>query len=200
MMELWHAIVLGIVQGFTEFLPISSSGHLVLTGELLGVGMDSHSSDGITFAVAVHLGTLLSVLIYFHRRLIAMTVGIFSTKFNIHHKTVLLLIVATIPAVIFGLTLKDQIKSAFESAVLVSCLLIVTGAVLLLPRLFRRAKAAQENTGEMTLVGSIVMGIAQAFAILPGISRSGSTIATGMLAKINPSKAAEFSFFMAIPA
>lgn len=200
-MEMWHAIVLGIVQGLTEFLPISSSGHLVLTGELLGVGTDENSKTGIIFAVSVHVGTLLSVLIYFHKRIIAITLGIFSTNFNQHHKTVLLLIIATIPAVIVGLTLKDQIKAAFASAVFTSCMLITTGAILFLPRILRRARPSEEDgEGDVGILGSIVMGIGQAFAILPGISRSGSTITAGMLAKVNPSKAAEFSFLMAIPA
>ena len=186
-MELWHAIVLGIVQGLTEFLPVSSSGHLVIVRELLpGIDPAKGSTTAVMFAVAVHVGTLLSVLIYFHKRLIDLLIGMFKKPLSEQHRTVLLLIVATIPAGIAGFTLKSHFERAFESPFFTSFMLIVTGALLVLPRFF--AKPTSRADGDVTLAGAIVMGIGQAFAILPGISRSGSTIASGMLAGVNLAK------------
>lgn len=206
-MELWHAIVLGIVQGLTEFLPVSSSGHLVLVRELLpGIETGERSSEAVLFAVSVHVGTLFSVVIYFHKRLLQLLAGMFRKPMTREHWTVLFLTVATIPAGIAGVTLKKHFETAFDSPLFTSCMLIVTGLLLVLPLLIKvkpRPAAGGpdcQGEGEVNLLAAIIMGVGQAFAILPGISRSGSTIASGMLAGVNPSKAAEFSFLMAIPA
>ncbi|MEM7012875.1 MAG: undecaprenyl-diphosphate phosphatase, partial [Verrucomicrobiota bacterium] len=197
--ELWHAIVLGVVQGLTEFLPISSSGHLVLTRELLP-GMDEENSDAnIMFAVAVHVGTLFSVLIYFHKRILELIRGMFKKPVSAEHRVAFFIVIASVPAVVAALTLKPYFEQAFDSPYFTSWMLIVTGALLVLPRFIKIKPKADNPEGEVTLLGAIVMGIGQAVAILPGISRSGSTIASGMLAGVNPSKAAEFSFLMAIP-
>ena len=205
-MNLLEAIILGIVQGLTEFLPISSSGHLVLVGELLGIEAEAGENADemakaakIMFAVAVHVGTLLSVLVYFRHRIIELIVGFFKSPVTPEQRSVLFLVLATIPAVIAGLTLKPWFEKAFHSPVFTSCMLIVTGGLLVLPILVTRLRGS-EPTGEVTTKSALMMGLGQAFAILPGISRSGSTIATGMMSGVNPRQAAEFSFLMAIPA
>lgn len=195
-METWQAIVLGFVQGLTEFLPVSSSGHLGLATHLMNV-----NDPGETFEVVVHLGTLLSVLVYFHKRLWQLTLSLFNKEMDEERRTIGYLILATIPAGIAGFTLKDAFNKANDSPVIISLLLLVTGAVLLLPRLLKKKKKKPGGKGaHIRLPSAMVMGIGQALAIFPGISRSGSTIVAGMLSGVDSSKAAEFSFLLAIPA
>lgn len=195
-MNWFEAIVLGLVQGLTEFLPVSSSGHLVLAQKFLGV-----TDEGVTFEVLVHFGTLLSVMIYFWKNLWRMLLSIippFRDEYVRERKMILLLFFASIPAALVGFTpLKDVFEGVYEKPSVVSLLLLVTGALLFMPRLIARKGHASE---EIDFRSAIAMGIGQAFAILPGISRSGPTIVSGMLANAKPSAAAEFSFLMAIPA
>ena len=193
-METWQAIVLGLVQGLTEFLPVSSSGHLGLATHLMNV-----NDPGETFEVVVHLGTLLSVIVYFHKRLWQLTLSLFNKEMVEERRTIGYLILATIPAGIAGFTLKDAFNKANESPVIISLLLLVTGVVLLLPRLLKKKKQVGKGA-DIRLPSAMVMGIGQALAIFPGISRSGSTIVAGMLSGADSSKAAEFSFLLAIPA
>jgi len=193
-MDLFNAIILGLVQGLTEFLPVSSSGHLVLTQKILGV-----EDDGVTFEIMVHFGTLLSVVIYFWKPLWRMLLAVlppFKEEYARDRKMILYLAIASVPAAIIGFSpAKDAFESVYEKPGIVGLLLIVTGLLLFLPRLL-----AKRGTGEMSVKSAIVMGLGQAFAILPGISRSGSTIVSGMVAGTKSSAAAEFSFLMAIPA
>lgn len=194
-MDIWKAIVVGIVQGLSEFLPISSSGHIALTQFLLGmreVGAD-HEGD-ITFELVLHLGTFLSVVIYFRRKLWDLWLCLFRKECVEDRKMIVWLILATIPATVAYLLFKDFFEGAYNNPVMVSCLLVVTGVVLLAPKLFR----AKEQ--EFGLKQALWMGVAQAFAILPGISRSGSTITAGLMSGSKPGKAAEFSFLMFLPA
>ena len=196
-MDILKVIILGIVQGLTEFLPVSSSGHLVLAAELL-----NFHEEGVAFEVFVHLGTLLSVLIVFRKDIIKMILAPFQflssgfdkddTKQYLYWD--LYIIVGTIPAAVIGLSFKSQIEGAFSNIILVIAMLAVTGTVLLLSRYMPK------KNQEMTLVKSFIIGISQAFAILPGISRSGSTIVTGIFLGIDKEKAARFSFLLAIPA
>jgi undecaprenyl-diphosphatase len=189
-MEIWEAIIVGIVQGLAEFLPISSSGHIVLTQFLLGM-----ESSGILFEVVLHVGTLLSVLVYFRAKLWRMTRSLWERELVEERKWIWLLALATVPAVLLVLTpLGGIFESAYSNPVLVSGLLIVTGALLLTPKVI---KAKEKDMGWKT---ALVMGVGQAFAILPGISRSGSTITAGLLGGVKPEKAAEFAFLMSIPA
>ena len=196
-MTLLQAIILGVIQGLTEFLPVSSSGHLVLSQELMGV-----DDPGVTFELFVHFGTLLSVLIYFWKPLWRMTLAIippFKSEYDRERKMIGLLAVASVPAATVGFSpLKDSFESVYEKPAVVGLLLVATGCVLFLPRLLVRF--AKPGDSEVNLRSAIVMGVGQAFAILPGISRSGSTIVSGMLAGAKSSHAAEFSFLMAIPA
>lgn len=193
-MTFLEAIILGLVQGLTEFLPVSSSGHLVLTQELMGV-----EDKGVTFEILVHFGTLLSVIIYFWKRLWGLFLAIlppFHEERKEDRKMIGYLAIASVPAAIVGFSpLKDYFEGAYDKPALVGLLLVLTGAILFLPRLIK--KKGEQEIGTKS---AIAMGLGQALAILPGVSRSGSTIVSGMLSGAKSSAAAEFSFLMAIPA
>lgn len=191
-MTILQAIILGLIQGVTEFLPVSSSGHLGLATHLMNI-----NDPGETFAVVVHVGTLFSVFVYFHKQLWQLTLSLFNKHMVEERRMIGYLTLATIPAAIAGFTLMDAFKTANDNPVIISLLLLVTGTILLLPRLLAR-RGVPGNP--VRLPSALVMGIGQALAIFPGISRSGSTIVTGMLSGVDSSKAAEFSFLLAIPA
>ncbi len=180
---------MGLLQGLTEFLPVSSSGHLVLAEHILEL-----KQPGVVFELMVHLGTLLSVLIYFRQRIIALVLSLFIKDMRPERRMVFYIIIGTIPAVIVGFLLEDFFERAFGAPYMTSWMLIVTGVMLLATGLFRRRE------GELTVFRSIFIGIGQACAILPGISRSGSTISFGLFAGIKPVVAAEYSFLLSIPA
>ena len=189
-MTLLEALILGIVQGATEFLPISSSGHLVLVEELLKVHV------GLILEVTLHAGTLLAVAIYFRRRLAWMATSALREDQEGRRARVwiLWLALATLPAVAVGLGFKSGIEAVFESRRWALWGLIATGVVIFSTfRLRSRGRSAIGPAG-------LVMGIAQAVAILPGVSRSGTTIAAGMWCGVDRSEAAEFSFLLSLPA
>lgn len=188
-MSYLDAIILGLLQGLTEFLPVSSSGHLVLAEHLLGA-----KNAGVTFELLVHLGTLLAVLIYFRKQILAMIRSLFDASMVEQRKLVWYIIIATIPAVIVALTLEDTIESAFDSPALTSIMLQITGVMLLLTRL------APKREMNLSWFKALFIGIGQAVAIFPGISRSGSTISFGLFAGVKATTAAEFSFLLSIPA
>ena len=196
-MELIKAIILGLVQGLSEFLPISSSGHLVIFSEIL-----HFHQTGIAFEVFVHFGTLLSVLLAFRKEITKMIIAPFAIWINKSTDPELkeflnwdyYVIIATIPAVIVGFTLKDPIEGLFTNILLVFFTLIVT-AILMITAQFLKFRNKDLSYGR-----SFLIGIAQAFAILPGISRSGSTIFMGMSLGIEREKVARFSFIMSLPA
>lgn len=194
-MEIWKAIVVGIVQGLAEFLPISSSGHIVLTQYLLGIRVEGavHQPD-LAFEIILHIGTLVSVLIFFRKSLWKLVESLYTKDMKEERMKIFWLGVATIPAVIAALLFKDFFDSVPGNPFMVAGFLIVTGLVLFVPRLVKGGK------DEVGAKGAIMMGIGQAFAILPGISRSGSTIAAGLVSGVKAEKAAEFSFLMSIPA
>ena len=183
--EYWEATILGIVQGIAEFLPISSSGHLVIVGSLLGRPADSGSLE---LNIALHLGTLFSILVVYRRDVVQMCRQ-FRTIFNVG--------LATLPIVVVGLTLKDSIESAFETPLIAGCCLFITAALLLLGQRLERGDRSVET---MTWRNALAVGLFQMVAVLPGISRSGSTIAGGMMSGLRRDSAATFSFLIAIPA
>jgi len=193
-MSFLDAVILGLVQGLTEFLPVSSSGHLVLSQEFLGV-----EDKGVTFEILVHFGTLLSVVIYFWRPLWRMLCSIlppFRADLADERITILYLALASVPAALVGFSpLRGLFVGTYDRPAVVGLLLVVTGGLLFLPRLL-----ARHGDRDVGWKSALVMGIGQAFAILPGISRSGATIVSGMLAGTKSSSAAEFSFLMAVPA
>lgn len=189
-MSYFDAIVLGLVQGLTEFLPVSSSGHLVMAQTFLGV-----PSPGVFLEVALHLATLISVMVVYHRKLTELLVGFFRRDPE-SLRYIGLLVLATLPVVVIGLLFKDAIEAAFDTPYVTGFLLLVTGLIL-----FSTTLAKRERTREVpTKTHALIMGLAQCFAILPGISRSGSTIAAGLWTGLRGERAAEFSFLMSLPA
>lgn len=195
-MELIKAVILGVIQGATEFLPVSSSGHLVLGSHLL-----DFASQGIVFDVMLHLGTLVSVLIVFRNDLLQMIAAPFKWVSGCKEETVrdflmwdVYVVVATIPAVIIGFSFKDRIELLFTSEIIVCLMLIVTGVMMII------SQYLVDRGNQVNGSSSFLMGCGQAFAIVPGISRSGTTIFIGMLLGINRETVARFSFIMSIPA
>jgi len=194
--ELFKAVLLGFIQGATEFLPVSSSGHLVLGSHILGF-----KEQGIVFDVMLHLGTLVSVIIVFRKELLAMIYAPFQMMQGDRSEAVrhsflwdIYVIIATIPAVIIGLGFKDYIEQTFMSTTVVCLMLIITGSMMIISRYL------PDRGGRITSSRSLLIGCAQAGAILPGLSRSGSTIFMGMLLGVNRETAARFSFIMSLPA
>ncbi|WP_420441181.1 undecaprenyl-diphosphate phosphatase [Candidatus Palauibacter sp.] len=189
-MNPFEAFVLGVVQGLTEFLPVSSSGHLVLGQALFGVEL-----PGVVFEVTVHVATLCAVCWVYRGRVAALVRGA-CTGDRASMRDVGLLAVATLPAAAVGVGLRDALEPTFERPVLAATMLLVTGAVVWSIRhLSRRATGARPTAG-----GALAIGLAQAAAILPGISRSGSTVVAAAAAGVEPRRAAEFSFLLSIPA
>lgn len=188
-MTLLSVILLALVQGLTEFLPVSSSGHLALGGILLNL-----PREDITFEIVVHVGTLMAVLAVYRRDLLDLAAGVFRRE---RESMALagLLALASVPAALAGLYLQDSIAGLFNSPVAVSVMLIFTGAVLFSTKFMPGGLRERP-----TAAGGLLVGIAQAMALLPGISRSGLTISSGLLAGIRREKAARFSFLLSIPA
>ncbi|HEY0929507.1 MAG TPA: undecaprenyl-diphosphatase UppP [Gemmatimonas sp.] len=195
-MTVWQAIVLGIVQGITEPLPVSSSAHLALTPYFLG-----WSDPGLAFDVALHLGTLLALVWYFRHEWVEMIASawrIATTRRveSVHDRRVLYLIVATIPGGIGGLLLNDLAETTFRSPAVIATSLIVMGVLLwAVDRWSARARVLEE----ITLRDAIIVGCAQVLALVPGVSRSGSTMTAGRLLQIDRPSVARFSFLMSMP-
>jgi len=194
-MSLAHAILLGLVQGLTEFLPVSSSGHLALIQHFL----PGFSQPGLLFDVVLHLGTMVAVIVVFRADL----GRLFSAPFNTSatgagdRRLLLLLIAGSIPTAIIGLSFKDAIAGLFANVNLIALMLMVTGTLLFLAERFRRPGRKE---AKLTWSDAVVTGIAQGIAIIPGISRSGSTIATLLFKGVDGETAARFSFLLALPA
>ena len=184
-MNIVEGIFLGFIQGITEFLPISSSGHLVIAQNIMGL-----NPPGNMIEVATHLGTLISVIFIYKKDIVTIITDFIYLK---NRKFVFFLIIGTIPSVIFGLGGKSIILTLFESTKLVSVCLIITGLVLLLSIRIGRSNST------FNLSNSFLIGLSQAFAIIPGISRSGMTISSGILMGINKKKTVEFSSLPSIP-
>jgi undecaprenyl-diphosphatase len=195
-MHLISAIVLGIIQGLTEFLPISSSGHLVIFQHLL-----NFNQPGILFDITVHLGTLLAVLIYFRNDVYHLISSIFtwgkrrSQEVRFYQQFLLYLLIATGITGILGFAFKNILESFFSNLLLVGIMLLVTGLIL-----FISDKIKKNERERLTVPASLLIGLAQSIAIIPGISRSGSTIATGIFCGLKRELAARFSFLLSIPA
>ncbi|WP_431165745.1 undecaprenyl-diphosphate phosphatase [Tenacibaculum halocynthiae] len=191
-MDLLEAIILGIIQGLTEFLPVSSSGHLELAKAIFGD--TSVPEESLTFTVVLHAATALSTLVIFRKEVLEIFQGLFQFKWNEQTKFSLKIVLSMIPAVIIGLLFEEQLESFFGGEILlVGCMLLVTAALLLL------ADKAKNTTKNVSFSNSIIIGISQAIAMLPGISRSGATISTSVLLGVDRTKAARFSFLMVVP-
>lgn len=187
-----HAVILGVVQGLTEFLPVSSSGHLEIGKVLLG--SDLAAADSMTMTVVLHAATALSTIAVFHRDVGTILRGLCQRKWNAEWQFASRIVISMVPAVVVGLTLNDLIESLFTgNMLLVGAMLTVTGLLLLL--------AGKSKPTEKHVSGwdAFVVGLAQAFAILPGVSRSGATISTSVLQGVDRMQAARFSFLMVVP-
>lgn len=188
-MDYLEAFILGIIQGLTEFLPVSSSGHLELGKEILGV----EAKESLIFTVVVHGATVLSTIFIFWKEILQIIKGLFEFKWNFETKYVAMIIVSMIPVAIVGLFFKEQVEGLFTGNILlVGSMLIVTGVLLSFTYL------AKTNTGNISFKSAFLMGIAQAIAVIPGISRSGSTIATGIMLGNKKDEVAKFSFLMVL--
>ena len=191
-MEIINAIILGIIQGLTEFLPVSSSGHLEIAKAILGEGKVGEES--LLMTVVLHFATALSTIIIFRKDLIEIFLGLFQFKNNEAFQFSLKIVLSMIPATLVGVFLNDEIEALFGGALtLVGSMLLITGLLLLLAD---RAKASEK---QVEVKDAILVGISQAIAILPGISRSGATISTAVILGIDKEKAARFSFLMVVP-
>jgi undecaprenyl-diphosphatase len=194
--SLLQSIILGIVQGLTEFIPVSSSGHLVLVPWLL-----KWSDPGLAFDAVLHLGTLLAILVYFWRDWVNVIVGFCRSLrqrslADPHARLAWAVIIATIPAGLLGLAFNDLVASLFGSALAVALLLLVTAALLVVGEKWGRSTQAAKGIGMFSALG---IGLAQAVAIVPGVSRAGATISAGRLLGLRREEAAHFSFLLAAP-
>jgi len=188
-MEWYEALILGIIQGLTEFLPVSSSGHL----ELGKVILNTEIKEDITFAMVVHAATVMSILVVFFQELKTLAIESFSLKWNSSHSYVLKLLISMIPVAIVGVFFRDQVEQLFTgNIVLVGSMLLITAGLLAL------SYFSKERNKEITYLHSLIIGIAQALAVLPGLSRSGATISTGLLLGNGRSDVAKFSFLMVL--
>jgi len=191
-MSIFEALVLGIIQGLTEFLPVSSSGHLELVKALFGDS--SLPKESMAFTILLHGATALSTIVVYRKDILEIISGLFSTEWNEEKIFSVKIILSMIPAAVIGVLFNDQLEIMFSGQVLaVGFLLLLTGGLLLLAD---RAKATEKP---VTFLSSIIIGISQAIAILPGISRSGATISTAVILGIDKEKAARFSFLMVVP-
>jgi undecaprenyl-diphosphatase len=201
-----EALLLGIIQGLTEFLPVSSSGHLVIAQSFIR----GFNQPGVLFDVVLHFGTLLAVIFFFRKDIRDILLSLLPAKWNVRRggdhgrfsvstgrKTALYIVIGTVFTGIIGFPLKDEIHRLFESAEIAAAMLIVTGLLLFFSD---RTKNAARKEGDMNIVDSAMIGIVQGISLIPGISRSGSTIACGIFRKLNGETAARFSFLLSIPA
>ena len=191
-MSILQAIILGIIQGLTEFLPVSSSGHLELGKAMFDLHLDG--ADSLTFDVIVHSGTALSTIVVFRKDIANIIKGLIKFKWNEEWKFAVNILISMVPAAFIGLLFQDQIEFLFENQILlVGGMLIITGLLLFL------ADKAKRSDRKVKKMDAVIIGISQAIAILPGISRSGATISTSVLLGIDREKAARFSFLMVLP-
>jgi undecaprenyl-diphosphatase len=189
-----EALILGIVQGLTEFLPVSSSGHLEIGQALLGTS----GEDNLTFAVIVHAATVLSTLVVLWREVAKLFAGTFTTlRWNAEKDYVAKILVSMIPVFIIGMFFKDQVESFFGNGLLlVGICLLITALLLALSEWLQKRR--QTVGHEVGYKDAIIIGLAQACAVLPGLSRSGTTIATGLLCGVKKESVAQFSFLMVL--
>lgn len=190
-MDWIEALILGIVQGLTEYLPVSSSGHLAIASNFFGI----NGEDSLMFTVAVHVATVLSTLVMLWKEIDWILRGLFKFEMNAETKYALNILVSMIPVGIVGLFFKDKVEEAFGSGLLVVGVMLLVTAVLLIFSYYARPRQKER----LSLRDAFVIGLAQACAVMPGLSRSGSTIATGLMLGNKKEMLAQFSFLMVIP-
>lgn len=190
-MDIFEAVILGLVQGFTEYLPVSSSGHLAIGSAFFGVNGESN----LTFTIAVHIATVLSTLVILWKEIAWLLKGMLKLQMNNEMRYALNILISMIPIGIVGVFFKDWVEEVFGNGLLiVGCMLLLTAALLALSYFYK-----PRVQRELTLKDAFIIGLAQACAVMPGLSRSGSTIATGLLLGVDKARLAQFSFLMVIP-
>ena len=206
-MNIGESIILGVIQGITEFLPISSTGHLTLAGKLMGLISDSHPEAWTSFIAVIQLGTLASILVYFRediKNILTMFTkeSLFERKSfreqSFHSRLGWLIIIGTIPVVVIGLLFKQQIEGVFTKNLYVIAVSLIALAVLL--AVAEKVASHRKEISEVGWLDAVIVGIAQAFALIPGSSRSGTTLTGGLFVGMNREAAARFSFLLSIPA
>ena len=203
-MSIFQAVILGIVQGLTEFLPVSSSGHLVIFQKLFGL-----HEPALFFDISVHVGTLAAVVIFFRKEITDILVSLKQFSVSVVKKETaladakrfpnvwfaVLIVVGSVPTAIIGLMLKDYADVLFSSVTIVGAMLLITGAALWSTRMFKPSE-----TGNFGIREALTIGVVQGLAVMPGISRSGSTIVAGLFVGLNKELSARFSFLLSLPA
>ena len=190
-MEWFEALILGIIQGLTEYLPVSSSGHLAIGSTLFGLS----GEENLTFTVAVHVATVLSTIVILWKEIVWLFTDLFKFKWNEGTKYIVNILISMIPVGIVGLFFKDKVEAIFGSGLLVVGICLMITALLLAFSYWAKPRQ-RENISPLH---AFIIGIAQALAVLPGLSRSGSTIATGLLLGNKKERLTQFSFLMVIP-
>ena len=193
----WQALLLGLIQGLTEFLPVSSSGHLTIGREILGI----EASGDLVFEVAVHAATVLATIVVFRKEIWRLICGLFKFQYNDETDYILKICLSMIPVLLVGLFLKDKVEGLFASLLTVGLALVVTAMLLFFSDIFsrRQVKAAEPDARNgISWWQALVIGIGQAFAVIPGLSRSGTTISTGLLCGVKRERVAQFSFLMVL--
>lgn len=184
-----EAIILGVIQGLTEFLPVSSSGHIELGKAVLGVDV----GEDLTFTLVVHGATVLSTIFVFWKDILSLLTGVFSSEWNTEKQFVSQIVISMIPVLIIGLFFRDAVEAFFTGNVLlVGVMLILTGLLLTF------AWKAPSRGGNLTWISALLIGISQAIAVIPGLSRSGATISTALILGVDREQAARFSFLMVL--
>lgn len=206
-MDILQAVIIGIIQGLTEFLPVSSSAHLVFAPYLLG------TQSSLTYDIVLHIGTLVAVVAYFWNDLVNMIRSFFSSLMDLvrgqfreglrddqYKKLAWMVIIGTIPAGLAGVLFEKFFEGLFNNIPAVGGFLIITGILLYASEMISRKTSSKSGLKDMSIKNSLIIGISQAFAIAPGLSRSGTTIATGLFLGLERPLAARFSFLLSIPA
>jgi len=190
-----QAIILGLVQGLTEFLPVSSSGHLAIGRSLLGV----EASEDLVFEVAVHSATVLATIVVFRKQLWQLICGLFKFRYNDETDYILKICVSMVPVFVVGVFFKDYVEGLFSSLLVVGCALLLTSALLFFSD---RKKVPSEDVPRarngISFLQALTVGLGQALAVIPGLSRSGTTISTGLLCGVKRENMAQFSFLMVL--
>lgn len=188
MVTLFEVLILAVVQGLTEWLPVSSSGHLVITQEILGLNLP------LIFDVMLHVGTLIVVLTVFRKDIIRIIKDLLKREFHTEDgKLALYLVVGSVPIAVIGLVFREIIESLFSNLLAVGVALVITGCILFISE-------KRPGNKKLGILDSILIGVAQGMAVIPGISRSGATVSTGLLRKIDKARAFRFSFLLFVPA
>lgn len=193
-MEWFQALILGLLQGLTEFLPVSSSGHLMIGRELLGID----APEDLVFETTLHAATVLSTIIVFRKQILALLGGLFKFKYNDETDYILKICVSMIPVFIVGMFFKDYVEALFSSLLVVGIALIVTAMLLFFSDRKKQAGERSESRNGISYRQAFIVGLSQAVAVIPGLSRSGTTISTGLLCGVRREVVAQFSFLMVL--